>query len=96
MQDKTASTDHPIHPMLASRWSPRAFSARLLDGDTIASMFEAARWSPSANNLQPWAFIYAERAPPRATVQPGGVCSGFGALSDVTVCAAGSAGTSAS
>lgn len=64
MQDKTASTDHPIHPMLASRWSPRAFSARLLDSDTIASMFEAARWSPSANNLQPWAFIYAERRTP--------------------------------
>jgi nitroreductase len=61
MSDKTARTDHPVHPMLASRWSPRAFSARLLDSDTIASMFEAARWSPSANNLQPWAFIYAER-----------------------------------
>lgn len=26
MSDKTATTDHPIHPMLASRWSPRAFS----------------------------------------------------------------------
>lgn len=61
MLDKTAKTDHPIHPMLASRWSPRAFSSRLLDSDTIASLFEAARWSPSANNLQPWAFIYAER-----------------------------------
>lgn len=61
MQDKTARTDHPIHPMLASRWSPRAFSARLLDTDTINSIFEAARWSPSANNLQPWAFVFAER-----------------------------------
>ncbi|UXN58739.1 nitroreductase family protein [Phyllobacterium zundukense] len=61
MPYKTARTDHPIHPMLASRWSPRAFSARLLYSDTIASMFEAARWAPSANNLQPWAFIYAER-----------------------------------
>ncbi len=64
MSDKTARTDHPIHPMLASRWSPRAFSARLLDGDSIASLFEAARWSPSANNLQPWSFIYAERGMP--------------------------------
>lgn len=64
MSDKTATTDHPIHPMLASRWSPRAFSPRLLDSDTIASMFEAARWSPSANSLQPWAFIYAERGTP--------------------------------
>jgi len=64
MPNKTARTDHPIHPMLASRWSPRAFSARLLDSDTISSMFEAARWSPSANNLQPWAFIYAERGTP--------------------------------
>jgi len=64
MLNRTARTDHPIHPILASRWSPRAFSARLLDGDIIASIFEAARWSPSANNLQPWAFIYAERGTP--------------------------------
>lgn len=64
MPDKAARTEHPIHPLLASRWSPRAFSVRLLDGDTIASMFEAARWSPSANNLQPWGFIYAERGTP--------------------------------
>lgn len=64
MPDKTARTDHPIHPMLAVRWSPRAFSARLLHGDAIASLFEAARWSPSANNLQPWSFIYAERGAP--------------------------------
>lgn len=40
------------------------FLPRLLDSDTIASMFEAARWSPSANSLQPWAFIYAERGTP--------------------------------
>jgi nitroreductase len=61
MQEKSARTDHPIHAILASRWSPRAFSSQLLDNETIASMFDAARWSPSANTLQPWAFVYAVR-----------------------------------
>ena len=64
MPDRTAPTDHPVHPILASRWSPRAFGARSLTGEAIASLFEAARWSPSANNLQPWAFIYTVRDTP--------------------------------
>lgn len=59
--DKTARTYHPIEKALASRWSPRAFSDRLADGAVVASMFEAARWSPSASNLQPWGFVYATR-----------------------------------
>jgi nitroreductase len=61
MTDKTAVTDHPIEPTLVGRWSPRAFAADMIDDATIASLFEAARWSPSANNLQPWAFIHAMR-----------------------------------
>lgn len=68
MTDKTATTDFPIHPILAARWSPRAFSIRVLDSDVIASLFEAGRWSPSANNLQPWAFIYAVRSTPEFNV----------------------------
>ncbi|PZN94582.1 MAG: nitroreductase [Hyphomicrobiales bacterium] len=61
MIDKTAVTDHPIEPALAGRWSPRAFAAEMIDDTTTASLFEAARWSPSANNLQPWAFIHGAR-----------------------------------
>jgi nitroreductase len=32
-----------------------------LDDDTIMSLFEAARWSPSSYNNQPWRIIYAKR-----------------------------------
>jgi nitroreductase len=27
-------------------------------------LFEAARWAPSANNVQPWRFVYARRGTP--------------------------------
>lgn len=61
MTSKVAKTDHHIEPALASRWSPRAFSHRIAEEDVVSSLFEAARWTPSAFNLQPWAFIYASR-----------------------------------
>lgn len=51
-----------LHPLLATRWSPRAFDpvAELSDHD-IASLLEAARWAPSAANTQPWRFAVARR-----------------------------------
>jgi nitroreductase len=54
---KTAVTDHPIHEILAERWSPRAFAGRPVERAKLLSLFEAARWSPSAANSQPWAFL---------------------------------------
>ena len=61
MSSRIAITDHPIDPALASRWSPRAFADRVVEEHIMSSLFEAARWAPSANNLQPWAFIHASR-----------------------------------
>ena len=40
------------------RWSPRAFAGDPLSEDQAAVLFEAARWSPSCFNSQPWRFIY--------------------------------------
>ncbi|KZX19966.1 nitroreductase family protein [Rathayibacter tanaceti] len=59
---RTASTSAPILEVLAERWSPRSFdaTAAIADG-TLASLLEAARWSPSASNSQPWRFIVARR-----------------------------------
>jgi nitroreductase len=48
-----------VEPLFTDRWSPRAFDTVALDDDTLFSLFEAARWAPSANNSQPWRFIYA-------------------------------------
>ncbi len=57
MHVKSASNDYPIHPHLKERWSPRAFDNRFIEPEKIRSLFEAARWSPSAGNIQPWYFI---------------------------------------
>ena len=59
--DRGAITAFPIHALLASRWSPRAFSDRAIPTDVLGSLFEAARWAPSSRNLQPWHFVIAAR-----------------------------------
>ncbi|REJ03967.1 nitroreductase [Microbacterium bovistercoris] len=60
--DRTAPTEHPVLDVLADRWSPRAFDATApIDEGKLASALEAARWTPSANNTQPWRFIVARR-----------------------------------
>ena len=48
-----------IDSMFLDRWSPRAFETQPLTHSEIASLFEAARWSPSCYNEQPWLFLYA-------------------------------------
>src|SRR5262249_37512648 len=63
---KRASTDHPIHELLARRGSPYAFADRLVLEDELRSLFEAARWAPSSYNEQPWAYIVATKGNPEA------------------------------
>lgn len=59
---KPAVIQFPIHPLLQQRWSPRAFDAtRLVSNPSLLSVLEAARWSPSSANSQPWRFIVAQR-----------------------------------
>ncbi|NOU46126.1 MAG: nitroreductase family protein [Bacteroidales bacterium] len=57
MINKQAVTNEEIHPVLKNRWSPRAFSDIAVENSKIVRMFEAAQWSPSASNEQPWSFI---------------------------------------
>ncbi len=54
---KLADTDHPLHPLLQQRWSPRAFAPRAVERAKLLSLLEAARWAPSGSNRQPWAFV---------------------------------------
>src|SRR5690242_17099878 len=61
---KPADTHHPIHALLRERWSPRAFAARPVEREKLHSLFEAARWAPSAANFQPWHFIVATKENP--------------------------------
>jgi nitroreductase len=59
--DKPAETQYPIHDLLKRRWSPRAFTERLVEPEKLRSLFEAARWAPSSSNEQPWRFIVANK-----------------------------------
>lgn len=62
MTDHDAHTSAPINPVLAHRWSPRSFDESVtLTAADLTPAFEAARWAPSANNLQPWRFIVGFR-----------------------------------
>jgi nitroreductase len=53
--------DHPVDPLFLSRWSPRAFDGSEMPEEDLLTLFEAARWAPSAFNSQPWRFLYARR-----------------------------------
>lgn len=56
--------DRPISPIFLDRWSPRALSGEAISTDELLTLFEAARWAPSASNLQPWRMLYAHRDTP--------------------------------
>lgn len=50
---------YDIDPIYIKRWSPRSFTDQAIPDDVLYSLFEAARWAPSAANMQPWRFIIA-------------------------------------
>lgn len=54
---KPAKTDYPINDLIARRWSARAFSTRRVERSKLLSILEAARWTPSSRNEQPWRYI---------------------------------------
>ena len=58
---KDASPDHAVHEFISTRWSPYAFSRRLIPREDLLSIFEAARWAPSSFNEQPWRYVVASR-----------------------------------
>lgn len=64
MADKKASTNHPIHELLAERWSPYAFASQPVEEADLCALFEAARWAPSSYNEQPWRYIVAAKEDP--------------------------------
>ncbi|MGJ8526182.1 malonic semialdehyde reductase RutE [Halomonadaceae bacterium LMG 33818] len=54
-------TEYPADKQFIDRWSPRAFADESIDDQTLFTLFEAARWAPSAYNVQPWRFTYAKK-----------------------------------
>lgn len=59
---RRADTESPLIDVLAERWSPRSYDkTAVIDETTLTTVLEAARWAPSASNMQPARFIVARR-----------------------------------
>jgi len=58
---KTADPDHEVLGLFRERWSPRAFADRRVEPEKIRRMLEAARWTMSSYNEQPWRYVVAPR-----------------------------------
>jgi len=46
-----------VDPLFHQRWSPRSLKKTAISDDTVAVIIDAARWSQSAFNEQPWLFM---------------------------------------
>ncbi len=62
--EKPTDNQYPINELLKQRWSPLAFAEKMVSSDVLLSLLEAARWSPSCFNEQPWSFIIATKENP--------------------------------
>jgi nitroreductase len=47
---------YSVFESIAKRFSPRVFNDEIIPPEHIKSIFEAARWTPSGRNNQPWFF----------------------------------------
>ncbi|MGO9777745.1 MAG: nitroreductase family protein [Terracidiphilus sp.] len=58
---KQAATIEGVLPAVRVRWSPRSYADREVSPADLARVFEAARWSASSSNEQPWRFLIGRR-----------------------------------
>ncbi len=79
MMEKPAPTDVALHEVIRKRWSPRAFADKPVPAEILRSLFEAARWAPSSNNEQPWAYLVAIKDDPESYTKMLGVLVEFNA-----------------
>jgi len=62
MQTKLATTSVKIHELIQTRWSPRAFAAeKPVSHEDLLTLLEAARWTSSCFNDQPWRFVVCNK-----------------------------------
>ncbi|NEP78096.1 MAG: nitroreductase family protein [Okeania sp. SIO3C4] len=62
--EKPTDNQYPINELLKQRWSSLAFTDKMVSSEVLLSLLEAARWSPSSFNEQPWSFIVATKENP--------------------------------
>jgi nitroreductase len=56
---KSANIEFKVADLIKQRKSSRAFSPKSVETEKIKSLFEAARWSASSMNEQPWQYLFA-------------------------------------
>lgn len=61
MATNPRATTRAVDSLFLDRWSPRAFDSSAIPQEDLDTIFDAARWAPSAFNYQPWRFLYAHR-----------------------------------
>lgn len=67
MFKKKIDTRTEIEPLLAERWSGRAYdNQRPVTNEQILALSEAARWAPSCFGEQPWHYIVCDKTTNRA------------------------------
>jgi nitroreductase len=58
---KKAPVVEGVLPAIHERWSARSFDGREVSEATLKKVFEAARWTASSFNEQPWRFVVGRR-----------------------------------
>ncbi len=61
MSSESGSPAHRVRPLLRVR-QVREFTATPVDGDALQAITDAARWSGSSRNTQPWRFVVIQDA----------------------------------
>jgi len=60
---KSAVTQVPITPIIADRWSGRAYDpSKPVTYEQTIALLEAARWAPSCMGVQPWRILVWNKA----------------------------------
>ncbi|MCG8490865.1 MAG: nitroreductase family protein [Sneathiellales bacterium] len=54
-------SEYGVDPIFLNRWSPRGFDQASISRAELFKIVEAAKWAPSAYNIQPWRFVYSLR-----------------------------------
>jgi nitroreductase len=58
---KQAPAVEGVLPAVLNRWSPRSFADRDVSPEDLKKVFEAARWTASSYNEQPWRYLVGTR-----------------------------------
>lgn len=64
MEIKIPQTENPVHSFITKRWSARSFAEKSISESEINTLIEAASWTASSMNEQPWHYLIAKKGSP--------------------------------